>query len=81
MGMFNVDDSIIDFATSCFNFSLERKVPLYLSTKNTILQSYDERFKEIFDEIYEKKFKDKFKKQNISYQHRLIDRHQINQPQ
>lgn len=70
---FNIDSSIQDFAFSCFNFALNRKIPLFLSTKNTILQKYDEKFKNIFEEIYEKKFKDKFKQHNISFQHRLID--------
>ena len=70
---FNIDSSIEDFAFSCFNFSLNRKIPLFLSTKNTILQKYDERFKNIFEEIYEKKFKSKFEKNNITFQHRLID--------
>ncbi len=73
LGMFNIQDSIIDFANSCFNFSLYKKIPLFLSTKNTILQIYDELFKEIFDEIYQKKFKKKFEKSGIFYQHRLID--------
>ena len=53
---FNIDSSIVDFALSCFNFALNRKIPLFLSTKNTILQKYDERFKNIFQEIYEDKF-------------------------
>ena len=58
---------------SCFNFALNRKIPLFLSTKNTILQKYDERFKNIFQEIYEDKFQSKFKQNNITFQHRLID--------
>ena len=70
---FNVDSSIKDFALSCFNFALNRKIPLFLSTKNTILQKYDERFKNIFEEIFEKQFKNQFKKNNITFQHRLID--------
>ena len=70
---FNIDSSIRDFAYSCFNFALNRKIPIFLSTKNTILQKYDERFKNIFEEVYEKKFKKKFQENNISYQHRLID--------
>ncbi len=73
IGYFNVDKSIYDFANSCFNFALKKKIPLFLSTKNTILQKYDERFKNIFDETYHAKFKKKFTSQNISYQHRLID--------
>ena len=70
---FNIDSSIRDFAYSCFNFALNRKIPIFLSTKNTILQKYDERFKNIFEEVYEKKFKKKFQENHISYQHRLID--------
>ena len=58
---------------SCFNFAIERKVPLFLSTKNTILQKYDERFKKIFDELYRKNFEKEFLKNKIIYQHRLID--------
>ena len=73
MGMFNIDQSISDFAKSCFNFALKKKIPLYLSTKNTILQFYDERFKEIFDDIYEKNFKKLYETENLIYQHRLID--------
>ena len=73
LAYFNSFDSIKDFAKSCFNFSLERKFPLFLSTKNTILQKYDEAFKQTFDEIYENEFKKEFNKNNITYQHRLID--------
>ncbi|MAH78434.1 MAG: isocitrate dehydrogenase (NADP(+)) [Rickettsiales bacterium] len=73
LGMFNIDNSINDFALSCFNFSLMKKIPLFLSTKNTILQNYDERFKEIFDKIYVEQFKSKFLDIGINYQHRLID--------
>ena len=73
LSYFNIDKSIKEFALSCFNFALNRKIPLYLSTKNTILQQYDERFKKIFDDLYEKKYKQKFLENNISYQHRLID--------
>jgi len=73
LSYFNIDKSINEFALSCFNFALNRKIPLYLSTKNTILQHYDERFKKIFDDLYEKKYKKKFLENNISYQHRLID--------
>ena len=73
LSYFNIDKSINEFALSCFNFALNRKIPLYLSTKNTILQHYDERFKKIFDNLYEKKYKKKFLENNISYQHRLID--------
>ena len=73
LGMFNIETSIRDFADSCFNFALEKKISLYFSSKNTILQNYDEKFKEIFDEIYKKKFKSEFQKNNLQYQHRLID--------
>ena len=73
MAYFNSFDSIKDFAKSCFNFSLKRKFPLFLSTKNTILQKYDEAFKQTFDELYETEFKEEFNENNITYQHRLID--------
>ena len=73
MGMYNLDASIRDFAHACFNYSLGRRWPLYLSTKNTILKAYDGRFKDIFQEIYESEYKAKFEKAGIEYQHRLID--------
>ncbi len=73
MAMYNVDDSIRGFANSCFNMALQKGWPLYLSTKNTILKKYDGRFKDIFKEVYEENFKDKFQKNNITYEHRLID--------
>uniref|UniRef100_A0A161MBL5 Isocitrate dehydrogenase [NADP] n=1 Tax=Triatoma infestans TaxID=30076 RepID=A0A161MBL5_TRIIF len=73
MGMFNTDNSITDFAHSCFKFALEKKYPLYMSTKNTILKKYDGRFKDIFEEIYEKSYKEKYEANNIWYEHRLID--------
>ena len=73
MGMYNTDESIVDFANSCFVFALNRKMPLYLSTKNTILKVYDGRFKNIFQEIYDKQYKAEFEKNNIWYEHRLID--------
>lgn len=73
LGMFNTDESIIDFAHSSFKFALNRAYPLYLSTKNTILKKYDGRFKDIFQEIYEKEYKQKFEANNIWYEHRLID--------
>jgi isocitrate dehydrogenase len=73
MGMYNLDESIRDFANACFNYSLGRKWPLYLSTKNTILKAYDGRFKDIFQEIYDKEYKAKFEAAGIEYQHRLID--------
>lgn len=73
LGMFNTDESIIDFAHSSFKFALARKYPLYLSTKNTILKRYDGRFKDIFQEIYDKQYKKEFEAKNIWYEHRLID--------
>jgi len=73
MGMYNLDASIRDFAHACFEYSLGRKWPLYLSTKNTILKAYDGRFKDIFQEIYDSEYKDKFQAAGIEYQHRLID--------
>ena len=73
LSMYNLDESIKDFARACMNYGLNRKWPVYLSTKNTILKNYDGRFKDLFDEIYEKEFKEKFKERKISYEHRLID--------
>ena len=73
MGMYNIESSIYGFARSCMNRALDKKWPLYLSTKNTILKAYDGRFKDIFQEVYDNEFKDKFEKENISYEHRLID--------
>ncbi|ODT72303.1 MAG: isocitrate dehydrogenase [Pelagibacterium sp. SCN 63-23] len=73
MAMYNLDDSIRDFAYSSFNYGLARGVPVYLSTKNTILKAYDGRFKDIFQEIYEAEFKEKFEEAKIWYEHRLID--------
>jgi isocitrate dehydrogenase len=73
MGMYNLDESIRDFAHACLNYGLDRKWPVYLSTKNTILKAYDGRFKDIFQEIYDKEYKAKFEKAGIEYQHRLID--------
>jgi len=73
MSMYNLDDSIRDFARSCMNYGLERNWPVYLSTKNTILKAYDGRFKDLFEEIFKKEFADKFKTANITYEHRLID--------
>jgi len=71
--MYNVDESIEGFARSCFNMALNKKWPLYLSTKNTILKKYDGRFKDIFQNIFEKEFKPQFEAANITYEHRLID--------
>jgi len=73
LAMYNLDQSIIDFAKACMNYGLNRKWPVYLSTKNTILKKYDGRFKDLFQEVYEKEFKNKFEKNNITYEHRLID--------
>ena len=73
LSMYNLDQSIKDFARACMNYGLHRKWPVYLSTKNTILKNYDGRFKDLFQEIYEKEFKKKFDKINIIYEHRLID--------
>jgi len=73
LSMYNLDNSIKDFARACMNYALQRKYPLYMSTKNTILKSYDGRFKDLFQEVYDKEFKDRFKKASITYEHRLID--------
>ena len=73
LSMYNLDKSIEDFARSCFNYGLIKKWPVYLSTKNTILKKYDGRFKDIFQNVFEKDFKSEFKKNNITYEHRLID--------
>jgi len=71
--MYNLDESIKDFARASMNYGLLRKWPVYLSTKNTILKSYDGRFKDLFQEVYEQEFEEKFKENKISYEHRLID--------
>ena len=73
MGMYNLDKSIRDFARASFNFGYQRKWPVYLSTKNTILKAYDGRFKDIFQEVFDTEFKDKFAEFNGVYEHRLID--------
>src|SRR5436305_6266156 len=73
MSMYNLDQSIIDFARASMNYALSRGYPLYLSTKNTIVKVYDGRFKDIFQEVYEKEFKADFEKKHITYEHRLID--------
>jgi isocitrate dehydrogenase len=73
MGMYNLDDSIRDFAHACFGYGLLRNYPVYLSTKNTILKAYDGRFKDIFAEIYAAEYEDKFKAAGLHYEHRLID--------
>jgi len=73
LSMYNLDQSIKDFARACMNYGLNRKWPVYLSTKNTILKNYDGRFKDLFQEVFDKEFKDKFKEREITYEHRLID--------
>ena len=73
MAMYNLDDSIRDFARASFNYGLTRNYPVYLSTKNTILKAYDGRFKDLFQEIYEAEFKAEFEKRKLWYEHRLID--------
>jgi len=73
LSMYNLDNSIKGFARACMNYGIQRKYPVYMSTKNTILKNYDGRFKDLFQEVYEKEFKDKFEKASISYEHRLID--------
>jgi len=73
LAMYNLDDSIRDFARACMNFGLLRKWPVYLSTKNTILKAYDGRFKDLFQEVFENEFKKKFDEAKITYEHRLID--------
>jgi len=73
LSMYNLDQSIKDFARACMNYGLNRKWPVYLSTKNTILKNYDGRFKDLFQEVYEKEFIEKFKERKITYEHRLID--------
>ena len=73
LSMYNLDKSIEDFARSCFSYGLIKKWPVYMSTKNTILKKYDGRFKDIFQEIFENEYKEDFKKNNLTYEHRLID--------
>jgi isocitrate dehydrogenase len=73
LGMFNLDDSIRDFARATFNYALHRNMPVYLSTKNTILKAYDGRFKDIFAEIFAAEFKPQFDARGLTYEHRLID--------
>jgi len=73
MGMYNVDDSIRDFARASLAYGLDRGYPVYLSTKNTILKAYDGRFKDIFQEVFDTEFKAKFDEKKITYEHRLID--------
>mgnify|MGYP000895449217 FL=1 len=73
MAMYNTDESIYGFARSSFQMALNKRYPLYMSTKNTILKAYDGRFKDIFQEVYENEFKEAFNKEGITYEHRLID--------
>ena len=73
LSMYNLDQSIKDFARACMNYGLNRKWPVYLSTKNTILKNYDGRFKDLFQEVFDKEFKEKIKEKEITYEHRLID--------
>ena len=73
MSMYNLDDSIRDFARACMAYGIQRKWPVYMSTKNTILKAYDGRFKDLFEEVFENEFKDLFEDSGITYEHRLID--------
>jgi isocitrate dehydrogenase len=73
MAMYNVDDSITEFARATFNYALQRGYPVYLSTKNTILKAYDGRFKDIFQEVFDAEFANDFREKKIGYEHRLID--------
>jgi isocitrate dehydrogenase len=73
LAMYNLDSSITEFARASFNYGLQRNYPVYLSTKNTILKTYDGRFKDIFQKIYDEEFKAEFAKRGLSYEHRLID--------
>jgi len=73
LSMYNLDNSIKDFARACMNYGLSRKWPVYFSSKNTILKAYDGRFKDIFEEVFQKEFKNKFEESGITYEHRLID--------
>jgi len=73
MAMYNLDDSIEGFARACFNYGLSRNLPVYHSTKNTILKKYDGRFKDIFQSVFDKEFKEKYQAAGLTYEHRLID--------
>ena len=73
LAMYNLDDSIRDFARASFRYGLERNYPVYMSTKNTILKRYDGRFKDLFQEVYEAEFKEEFERRGLTYEHRLID--------
>ncbi len=73
MAMYNLDESIRDFARASFRYGLEREMPVYMSTKNTIMKTYDGRFKDLFQEVFENEFKDEFDAKELTYEHRLID--------
>ena len=73
MAMYNLDDSIRDFARACLSYGIQRKWPVHLSTKNTILKAYDGRFKDLFEEVFEAEFADTYKAEGLTYEHRLID--------
>src|SRR5436189_71089 len=73
MAMYNLDDSIRDFARASFRYGLERQYPVYMSTKNTILKTYDGRFKDLFQEVFEAEFSEQFEAEGLTYEHRLID--------
>ena len=73
MSMYNLDDSIRDFARACLSYGIQRNWPVYMSTKNTILKAYDGRFKDLFQEIFEAEYADKYKELGLTYEHRLID--------
>ena len=73
LSMYNLDDSIKDFARACMNYGIQRNYSVYMSTKNTILKSYDGRFKDLFQEVFDNEFKEKFQKMKLTYEHRLID--------
>lgn len=71
--MYNTEESIREFARASFDYAIQRKYPLYFSTKNTILKTYDGRFKDIFEEVYQAEYKNRFEELNLFYEHRLID--------
>ena len=73
LAMYNLDESIRGFARACFNFGLQRKYPVYLSTKNTILKAYDGRFKDLFQEVFDAEFAGRYAAAHLTYEHRLID--------
>jgi isocitrate dehydrogenase len=73
MAMYNLDESIRDFARASFRYGLDRSYPVYMSTKNTILKTYDGRFKDLFQEVFDAEFKDEFESADLTYEHRLID--------